>query len=130
MIPGARTVDDARAELAEAAFKQFMDEMRTRAIELEQVPIRHRVASITGEPVRDTTLDGQGRYGWVVTLSDMTQILVRIPGVEVAVMLAPGAAAPCIFLGDLPLWWRDAVGSLANEGMSTTPSTATPAPKP
>ncbi|MFI5938124.1 hypothetical protein [Actinoplanes sp. NPDC051494] len=115
--PGARPIDDAREDLAAAALEVFLTAVRERATELEQVPIRHRVAGLDGDPVREPDADRDGWYAWRLPLSDATTVQIRIPGVELPRMHEPTTQAPVLYVGEVPWAWNDAVGSVASEGM-------------
>ncbi len=120
--PGARPIDDAREDLAAAALEVFLAAVRERAGELEQVPIRHRVAGVDGEPVREPNADRDGWFAWRLPISDGTSVQIRIPGVELPRMRDDlTAAAPCLYVGDVPWGWDAAVGSVAGEGMKLRP---------
>lgn len=54
--------------------------VRERAVELEQTPIRHRVAGIAGDPVRAADADRDGWFAWTLPISDGTAVQIRIPG--------------------------------------------------
>jgi hypothetical protein len=94
--PGALPIADGREDLAAAALDVFLAAVRGRAVELEQVPIRHRVAGLDGDPVRAPDADGDGWFAWILPVSDGTTVQIRIPGVELARMRdGLSAAAPC-----------------------------------
>ncbi|WP_203841817.1 hypothetical protein [Winogradskya humida] len=123
--PGTQPVEGAREKLAATALAAFLTAVRERAAELEQVPIRHRVAGVDGEPVRTPATDRDGRFGWDVPISDSTTVPILIPGVEVARMRDDMSAhAPCLYVDGIPAWWGTAIGSLANVGMKLTPGAA------
>ena len=116
--PGALPIADGREDLAAAALDVFLAAVRERAVELEQVPIRHRVAHVEGDPVRAPDADRDGWFAWTLSLSDGTTVQVRIPGVELARMRDDlSALAPCLYVNANPWGWEAAVGSVASEGM-------------
>ncbi|RZU46583.1 hypothetical protein EV385_6658 [Krasilnikovia cinnamomea] len=119
--PGTQPVPDAREDLAAAALETFLAAVRERAAELEQAPIRYREARIDGEPVRVSEADQEGRFAWDVPFSDGRRVRLLIPGVELAAMQGLSAAAPCLWVGGEAVWWSDAVGLLAGEGMRLKP---------
>ena len=116
--PGALPIADGREDLAAAALLAFLAAVSERVVELEQVPIRHRVARLEGEPVRAPEADSDGWFAWLLPFSDGTTVQVRIPGVELARMRDDlSAMAPCLYVNADPWSWDAAVGSVANEGM-------------
>ncbi|MEV4708680.1 hypothetical protein [Actinoplanes sp. NPDC049316] len=118
IYPGALPIADAREDLAAAALEVFLTAVRERAVELEQVPIRHRVAGIDGNPVRAPDADSDGWFAWNLPVSDGTTVQICIPGVELARMRDDlSTAAPCLYVNANPWGWDAAVGSVANEGM-------------
>lgn len=120
--PGARPIADAREDLATAALEVFLAAVRERAVELEQTPIRHRVAAIAGDPVRATDADRDGWFAWNLPISNGTTVQIRIPGVELASLRDDlSTAAPCLYVHDHPWAWNAAVASVANEGMQLKP---------
>ena len=120
--PGARPIEDAREGLAAAALDDFLGAVRDRAGELEQLPIRHRVAGIAGDPVREPDADHDGWFAWRLPISDGTTVQLRIPGVELIRMRDDlSAAAPCLYVNTIPWGWDAAIGSVANEGMKLRP---------
>lgn len=123
--PGARPIDDAVEGLAAVALDVFLAAVGERAVELEQLPIRHRIAGIDGDPVREPNADRDGWFAWRLPISDGTTVQIRIPGVELPRMRDDlSATAPCLYVGADPWGWDAAVGSVANEGMKlrTLPS--------
>ena len=120
--PGTQPVADAREDLATANLDAFLTAVRARAHELEQVPIRHRTAGLSGDPVRDPAADRDGRFGWDLPLSDGRTVRVLIPGTDLAALRDDlTAAAPCLYVNGRAWWWADAVGAVANEGMKQSP---------
>ncbi|GAA3348684.1 hypothetical protein GCM10020358_68050 [Amorphoplanes nipponensis] len=116
--PGALPISDAREDFAAAALKVFLAAVRERADELEQLPIRHRVARIDGEPVRTPDDDRDGWFAWSLPISDGTTVRIRIPGVDLPRMRDDlSSTAPCLYVNANPWGWDAAVGSVANEGM-------------
>lgn len=95
--PGAKPIDDAHKDLASAALEVFLAAVRDRTAELEQVPIRRRVAGIAGDPVRAIEGDRGGWFAWTLPISDGRTVQIRIPGVELARMRDDlSATAPCL----------------------------------
>ena len=120
--PGALPIADAREDLAAAALKVFLAAVHERAGELDQLPIRHRVAGIGGDPVRAPNADRDGWFAWSLPISNGTTVQVRIPGVELARMRDDlSATAPRLYVNANPWGWDAAVGSVANEGMTLRP---------
>jgi hypothetical protein len=116
--PGARPLPDARENLAAANLLAFLAEVRVRAVELEEVPLRVRVHAMSGEPERAAGADLSGRFAWDVPFSNGKSVRVLIPGVPLPEIRDDlTAQAPCLYVGAEAAWWSDAVGSLANEGM-------------
>lgn len=61
------------------------------------MPIRHRVAELTGEPVRYREADRDGRFGWEVPMSDGRVVRLLTPGVELTKLRDDiTAQAPCL----------------------------------
>jgi hypothetical protein len=116
--PGTLPLDDVSEDLAAANLTVFLAAVRVRATELEKVEIRHRVAGISGEPVRTPDADRDGRFGWSLPLSDGGGISVLMPGVDLARLRDDlTAQAPMLYIDGVQGWWADAVGSAANVGM-------------
>ncbi|MFC3386855.1 hypothetical protein ACFOHP_33600 [Couchioplanes caeruleus subsp. azureus] len=117
--PGTQPIEDAQEEHAVAALKVFLGEVRVRAAEMEQAPLKRREAEISGEPTRDPAADRDGRYGWDLRLSDGRVVRLLMPGVRVEAMRDDiTAAAPCLYVNGTAWWWSDAVASVAAEGLA------------
>lgn len=58
--PGARPIGGASEDLAAAALGEFLAAVRERDGELDQLPIRHRVAALGGDPTREPGADRDG----------------------------------------------------------------------
>ncbi|MFI5933872.1 hypothetical protein [Actinoplanes sp. NPDC051494] len=116
--PGTQPLDNSREDLATENLTAFLTAVSTRATHLEDITIRHRVASISGEPVRDPGADCDGRFGWNLPLSDGRTVRLLMPGVELPRLRDDiTAQAPCLYVNGNAWWWNDAVGSVASEGL-------------
>lgn len=67
-------------------------------------------SSSVGEPIREATLDRDGRFGWILPVNG-SQTRVLMPGVELAEVQRLGATAPCLVVNGEFWWWRSAVYS-------------------
>ena len=122
MIKPGDEIEGATAELAAVALTALLDSARERAEELDVTVVKHRVAQIEGEPVRDPAADAGGWFAWRVPLSDGREVPVLIPGVDLKQMRGNlSAAAPRLGIGTALWWWTDAVASLADEGTALRP---------
>ncbi|ROP21230.1 DUF4158 domain-containing protein [Couchioplanes caeruleus] len=61
--PGTVPIDDAREDLAVSALDVFLTAVQARAAELENAPLKRRIAGLTGEAKRDPAADRDGRFG-------------------------------------------------------------------
>ena len=119
--PGTQPVD-GREELAEANLAAFLAAVRAEAAVLESVAIRHRVARLDGDPVRDRAADRDGRFGWDLPYSDGRVVRLLVPGVELTLLRDDlTAVAPCLYVNGNAWWWAGAVSSVAGEGMALKP---------
>jgi hypothetical protein len=116
--PGTRPLTDAHEALAAENLAAFLAEVRVRAVELEEEPLRVRVSAISGQPARAAEADRDGRFAWDVPFSDGAQVRVLMPGVPLTQLRDDRTAqAPCLYLGSEAAWWWGAVDLLAGEGM-------------
>ncbi|GAA0579988.1 hypothetical protein GCM10010172_76200 [Paractinoplanes ferrugineus] len=121
--PGTEPVD-GREDLATANLATFLDAVRGRAAEMDQVPIRYRVAALTGDPRRDPAADRDGRFGWDLPFDDGRVVRLLMPGVELPRLRDDlTARAPCLYVNGSASWWNGAVDLVAGEGLTLTPPT-------
>lgn len=119
--PGTRPIEQASEDLAAAALNAFLAAVRDRIAATGEVPIRTRVATIAGDPVRDPAADRDGRYGWDLPYTDGRIVRLLIPGVPLpAVRDDITASAPCLYINGHAWWWPAAIGILAAEGTTVT----------
>jgi hypothetical protein len=119
--PGTAPLE-GREELAEANLVAFIAAVEVEAAELENVPIRHRVARLSGDPIRDPAADRDGRFGWDLPYSDGRVVRLLMPGVELTLLRDDlTAASPCLYVNGNAWWWAGAVSSVAGEGMALKP---------
>ena len=125
--PGTLPIEESREDLATVNLKAFLAAARTRAAELEQAQLRHRTASLTGDPVRNPTGDRDGWYGWDLPLTDGSTVQLLVPGVPLERARDDlTSLAPCFYVNGLAWWWNDAVSRVAAEGiMMSSPSGGT-----
>jgi len=117
--PGTLPVAEAREDLAAANLAVFLAAVRDRAAELDEVPIRYRVAGLAGDAVRDPAADRDGRFGWDLPYSDGRIVRLLMPGAELGLVRDDRTAvAPCLNVNGEPWWWNDAVGCVAGEGLA------------
>lgn len=118
MIAGKLPIEDAREELAATNLTAFLAAVRARTIEMDEVPIRHRVASLAGDPVRDPAADRDGRFAWNLPYTDGHTVQLLMPGAELGLLRDDlTSAAPLLYVNGEAWWWNAAVGSVAGEGM-------------
>ena len=89
--PGSRPVEGATAAPAEANLRAFAEAVRVEAEIAREV----RPVAAVGEPLRDESMDADGRYGWVIPIGDH-RMLILMPGVELATVRSLSAEAPCL----------------------------------
>ncbi|GAA3349487.1 hypothetical protein GCM10020358_71810 [Amorphoplanes nipponensis] len=102
--PG-RPVEGGVEDLAEANMGEFVATLR------EQLALEARVhgyGADLGEPVRDRSLDGGGRYGWLLRV-DGFRIAVLMPGVAPARLQGDESTALCLHVNGRPMPWDDAI---------------------
>ncbi|MFF5291921.1 hypothetical protein [Paractinoplanes globisporus] len=104
--PGSRPVEGATAAQAEANMRAFIEAVRAAAEIAREV---RPVASV-GEPMREESLDADGRYGWVLPIGERL-VPILMPGVDLAVLRALDAASPCLRVGSEWVWWPSAAGA-------------------
>ena len=104
--PGSRPVEGATAAQAEANMRAFTDAVRAQA----DVARQARPVAAVGEPVRDESMDADGRYGWVMPIGEH-RVVIRMPGVDLAVLRALSAEAPCLQIDGEWVWWLSAAGA-------------------
>lgn len=127
--PGTLPIEESREDLATANLDAFLAAVRTRAAEPEQAPRRHRVATLTGAPVRNPAGDRDGRYAWDLRLTDDSTVQLLIPGVPLTrVRDDLTAFSPCLYVSGQAWWWNDAVGQVAAAGVAMGPTSAGTAP--
>ena len=116
--PGTAPIEAAREDLAATNLSVFLTAVREYSRELEQVPIRQRVAAPAGEPVRDPRADRDGRFGWDLPFSDGRTVRLLLPGVPLGLLRGDvTAAAACLYVNGTAWWWNDAVSVVAGEGL-------------
>ncbi|MCY1139925.1 hypothetical protein OWR29_18130 [Actinoplanes sp. Pm04-4] len=117
--PGTAPIEGARLDLAEANLEVFLTEVSRRAAEMDEVPVRRRVAHLAGDPVRDPQADRDGRFGWDLPLSDGRVVRLLMPGADLAALRDDiTAQAPCLYVNGIACWWTGAVDSVAGEGLT------------
>ncbi|WP_249999286.1 hypothetical protein [Actinoplanes sp. M2I2] len=120
--PGTAPIEDARPDLAEANLDAFLTAVRRRAAELDETPIRHRVAHLAGDPVRDPRADRDGRFGWDLPMSDGRAVRLLLPGAELTRLRDDiTAESPCLYVNGTAWWWSGAVDAVAGEGLRLRP---------
>ncbi|WP_143235483.1 hypothetical protein [Paractinoplanes atraurantiacus] len=107
--PGSQPVDGAREELAAASLAAFLVELREQAA-LERET--RGAGGEVGEPVRDSTADRDGRFGWTITVNGQP-VQVLMPGLEEAVLRGLDAQTPCLLINREARWWSSAVYAAA-----------------
>lgn len=115
--PGTVPLEQASEDLAVTNLDTFLTEVSERAAVLDEVPIRRRIAHLNGTPVRDSTADRDGRFGWNLPFSDGRTVPVLMPGVPLTALRDIGASAPCLYINGSSWWWDNAVGQVASEGL-------------
>jgi len=103
--PGSRPVEGASDAHAEANMRLFADAVRAGA----EVGREVRPVAAVGEPVRDESLDVDGRFGWVLPIGEQ-RVQVLMPGVEIATVRGLTAEAPCLRVNGEWVWWQSAAG--------------------
>jgi hypothetical protein len=104
--PGSRPVEGATAAQAEASMRAFVEAVRVEADFAREV----RPVAAVGEPLRDESLDADGRYGWVMPIGQ-DRVVILMPGVDVAAVRSLSAEAPCLRVNGEWVWWPSAAGA-------------------
>jgi len=106
IVPGIGPVGGASEGAAEANMRIFIAEVRAAADREREV----RQTGEVGEPVRDTTLDEGGRFGWVIPIGDH-MVPVLMPGVDLAELRSLSVDASLLKVGGEWSWWSGASGA-------------------
>jgi hypothetical protein len=96
--PRSQPVQNATEDLAAQNMLEFVAEFQQHG------------GHMAGNPVRDSSADADGRYGWNVPLVGGQTLRVLMPGLDLG-LLTKGttAQAPCLKVNGTWAWWNGAL---------------------